>query len=275
MKAGAMRLRDKVAIVTGTGPNICGGIAEVMAMEGASIACIDLDPANAQDCARAIERSGHRAVGVPCDVTDEAQVQRMVSQTRAMFGRIDIVVNGAVMYNMKGIRTMSVAEFRRQVDIILTGSFLVTKYAVEHMIERAEGGSVIHIASTEAHQGNPRNVAYCSAKAGILNMTRANAVELAPYRIRVNSLTPTATDPHESVDRAERWGRPRWDVSDSLALRRAALLPLGRAPSPSDYAHAAVFLASNEAQFITGTDLRVDAGAVAQYWGASQQSSAD
>jgi NAD(P)-dependent dehydrogenase (short-subunit alcohol dehydrogenase family) len=266
-----MRLRYKVAIVTGTSPNIGGGIAEAFAAEGAAVVCVDADRANALDCAEGIRRAGGAALGVPCDVTNEIEVKAAIRAGEVEFGHIDALVNGAVTYNMKGIRTMLVEEFRRQVDLILAGTFLFTKHVAEQMIKQGGGGSIIHIASTEAHQGNPQNVAYCTAKAGLLNMARANAMELAPFGIRVNSLTPTATDPTESVDRAERWGRPRWDISDALPLRRAKLLPLRTAPSPSDYAHVAVFLASDDSRLVTGTDIRVDAGAVANYWAANAQ----
>lgn len=262
-----MRLKDKVAIVTGTSPNICGGIAEMFAAEGAAVTCVDYEPANARDCARGIEAQGGRALGIACDVRDEAAVDDAVAQTVQRFGKVDILLNGAVKYNMQGLLSMPLAEFREQTDLILTGTFLFTRAAARVMIEQKNSGSIIHLASTEAHQGNPKNVAYCSAKAGLLNMARANAMELAAYRIRVNSLTPTATDPHESAERAVRWGRPRMDLTNHLALKRARLLPTQTAPSPRDYAYAAVYLASDEARYVTGIDLRVDSGAIARYWG--------
>lgn len=262
-----MRLQGKVAIVTGTSPNIGGGIAEALSAEGAALVCVDTDAANANDCARFLERRGGRAIARVCDVRDEAAVQAVVRDAVATFGKVNVLVNGAVYYNMKGLLAMSLAEFRDQTDLILSGTFLFTKHVAQAMIDAGERGSIIHLASTEAHQGNPQNVAYCTAKAGILNMARANAMELVRHGIRVNSLTPTATDPTESVDRAERWGRPRWDISNHLALKRGRLLPTGTPPSPSDYGYAAIYLASDESRYVTGTDLRVDAGAIARYWG--------
>jgi NAD(P)-dependent dehydrogenase (short-subunit alcohol dehydrogenase family) len=265
------RLSGKTVLVTGVSPNIGGGMAEVMAAEGARLVCVDFDAANARDCAAAIRKADGESLGIQCDITNESEVGSAVQAALDRFGNIDVLVNNAGLYNMKGLLTMTPAEFRAQIDVILTGTFIVTRAVAQEMVRAGRGGSIIHIASTEAHQGNPQNVAYCTAKAGLLNMTRANAMELAPHRIRVNSLTPTATDPRESVDRAERWGRPRWDVTNALPLRRASLLPLRQAPVPRDYAYAAVFLASDEARMITGIDLRVDAGAVAQYWAASAQ----
>lgn len=267
-----MRLRDKVAVVTGVSPNIGGSIAEMFAAEGAKVVCVDLDPNNAHDCAAAITKSGGAALAAPCNGGVESEVVGVVEAAVKEFGHVDALVNGITKFNMKGIRTMSVEEFRAQIDVILCSTFLFTKHVSAAMIDAGRGGSIIHLTSTEAHQGNPQNVAYCTAKAGLLNMARANAMELAPFKIRVNTLTPTSTDPSESVDRAERWGRPRFDVSNSIALKRGKLLPLGRAVMPREYAYAAVFLASDESQSVTGSDLRVDGGAVAKYWGMAAAS---
>jgi NAD(P)-dependent dehydrogenase (short-subunit alcohol dehydrogenase family) len=136
------------------------------------------------------------------------------------------------------------------------------------MIERGTSGAIINIISTAGHQGEPGNIAYSTAKSGLLNFTRSAAMELVRYGIRVNSLTPTATDRSESYDRAERWGRtvtrPNAAAPASNAFR--SRVPMQRLPVPSDYGRAAVFLASDDARMITGTDLRVDAGAIARYW---------
>lgn len=266
----AGRLQGKVAIVTGTSPNIGGGIAEAFAAQGAAVVCVDHEEANALDCARALSAAGARAMGIRCDVRDEAQVQDVVARTLAAYGHVDTLVNGAAYYNHKGLLDMTVEEFRDQTDLILSGAFLFTKHVARAMIEGRKTGCIIHLASTEAHQGNPKNVAYCTAKAGLLNMARANAMELAAYGIRVNTLTPTATHPGEGAERAARWGRPKPDIANHLAIRRGKLLPAGEPPSPSDYGHAAVYLASDDARFVTGFDLRVDAGAIARYWGWGQ-----
>src|SRR5690348_7911982 len=164
---------------------------------------------------------------------------------------------------------MTLDEWQRQIAIILTGAFLCTKYVAKLMIEQRRPGNIINIISTAGHQGEPDNIAYCTAKSGMLNFTRSAAMELIAHGIRVNSLTPTATDPAESLERAERWGRAV--RVDADRLKRAfepfrTRVPAQKLPRPSDYGKAAVFLASDDAQMITGTDLRVDAGAVARYW---------
>jgi NAD(P)-dependent dehydrogenase (short-subunit alcohol dehydrogenase family) len=147
----------------------------------------------------------------------------------------------------------------------LTGTFLVTQQVARLMVEQRRGGSIIVIVSTAGHQGQAGNIGYCTSKSGLLNFTRAAAMDLAPHRIRVNSLTPTATDVEEGIERAVAWGRARPEPRGRL-LDFAKMIPGGRLPSPRHYARAAVFLASDDAEMITGFDLRVDAGAIAKYW---------
>jgi len=263
-----MRLSGKVALVTGTSPNIGGGIAECLAHEGATIIAVDSRAENALDCARAIVATGGNALGVTCDVCDEDQVKGAVEAGLSAFGRIDILVNNAAFFNKKGVLDMSLPEWRKQTDVILTGAFLLTKYVAQSMIERGVAGRILNIVSTAGHQGEPGNIAYSTSKCGLLNFTRSAAMELVRHNIRVNSLTPTATDPAESFERAARWGREARAPTTLTALmepfRRG--IPMQRLPKPSDYGLAAAFLVSDDAAMITGTDLRVDAGAVARYW---------
>lgn len=263
-----MKLAGKVALVTGVSPNIGGGMIEALASEGAAIVAVDYSVDNAVDCANAICAAGGRAIPVTCDVTDEAQVQEAVAAGIAKFGKIDILVNNAAIFNKKGVLDTSWDEWSRQTSIILGGAFLFTKYVAAAMIERKTAGVVVNIISTAGHQGEPGNVAYSTSKGGLLNFTRSAAMELAAHGIRVVSLTPTATSPVESFERARRWGRT---VEEPEGLKQllepfVSQIPMQRLPSPSDYGKALIFLASDDAAFITGTDLRVDAGAVARYW---------
>jgi NAD(P)-dependent dehydrogenase (short-subunit alcohol dehydrogenase family) len=260
-----VRLEGKIAIVTGTSPNIGGGIAQGLAEEGASVVCVDAASENATDCARWIASRGGRAEGLVCDVTDEAQVERMVARVRQLHGRVDVLVNNAGILGGLGVLEMPLERWSRQLAVNLTGTFLCTKHVARLMVERGTRGSIIVIASTAAHQGQPGNIAYCTSKSGLLNFTRAAAMDLARHRIRVNSLTPTATDTEEGVARAVAWGRPRPEPR-ARTLDFAGMIPLGTLPSPRHYAHAAVFLASDDSEMITGFDLRVDAGAIAKYW---------
>ncbi|MEQ9642122.1 MAG: SDR family oxidoreductase [Alphaproteobacteria bacterium] len=261
-----MKLKDRVALVTGTSPNIGGGIAEALAAEGAALVAVDAVAENARDCAAYVESIGGRAIPVTCDVTDEAQVKTAVAAAVAAFGKVDVLVNNAVFFNKQGVLDMSYERWLAQTGVILGGAFLFTKHVAQSMIDKQTGGAIINIISTAGHQGEPGNVAYSTAKCGLINFTRSTAMELVGHNIRVNSLTPTATDRAESFERAERWGRkverPATDVMTPYRKR----VPMQKLPSPSDYGSAAVFLASDDAKMITGTDLRIDAGAIAKYW---------
>ena len=221
---------------------------------------------------RAIRDDAGTAIGVKCDVRDEQSVRQAFARIEAELGSPNTLVNAAAIYNNKGIIETTVEEWRRQLDIILTGAFLCTKAAIASMRAAAIRGSVINVSSTAGHQGEPSNVCYGTAKAGILNFTRAVAMDVARYGIRVNSLTPSATDPQEAFDRIEAWALddagPFSDREGLTALMEGIRrkVPLGRLPAPSDYGRAAVFLASDDARAITGTDLRVDGGTVAKHW---------
>ncbi len=266
-----MKLDGKTALITGTSPNICGGIAEGLADEGAKIVCVDLNPDYANGCAESIVQRGGQAVGLVCDVTKEDQVIATVDHARDTYGGVDILVNGPVIFNRKGVLNMPLEEWRSQLDVILSGAFLFTKYVAHLMIDQGRKGNMINIISSAGHQGEPGNVGYGTGKGGLLNFTRSVAMELAEFGIRVNSLTPTATDPSEGAERAEKWG-VQWPGPRLGERRRGMLpnsdagLPMQQRPSPRHYGKAAAFLASDEAEMITGFDLRVDAGAIARYW---------
>ena len=260
-----MKLTGKIAIVTGTSPNIGGGIAEGLAAEGARVVCVDVTGDNAEQCAAAIRRRGGDALGLVCDVTDEGQVQAMVARARDAYGRVDVLVNNAGILGGQSVLEMELARWQRQLAVNLTGTFLCTKHVARLMVERRTRGSIVVIVSTAGHQGQAGNIGYCTSKSGLLNFTRAAAMDLVRHGIRVNSLTPTATDVEEGDARAVDWGRARPDRG-RRTLDFARMLPMDHLPSPRHYARAAVFLASDDSEMITGVDLRVDAGAIAKYW---------
>src|SRR5262249_15386487 len=148
-----MRLEGKAAIVTGTSPNIGGGIAEGLAAEGAALVCVDARQENARDCAQAIASTGGRAIAITCDVTDELQVSAAVAKARDTFGGIDVLLNSAAFFNRKGVLDMAFDEWQQQLKVILGGAFLFTKHVARSMIEQQRGGSIINIISTAGHQG--------------------------------------------------------------------------------------------------------------------------
>lgn len=264
-----MSLEGFATIVVGTSPNIGAGIAVALGRAGAAVICVDRDPSYAEGCAAELAGLGCASVGRVLDATDADAVQRCIEQLPAELGPVRGLVNAAVRYDERGLLDMPPDSWREQLDVVLTSAFLFTKFTALRMIAAGGGGSIVNVASTAAHQGQPGNICYSTAKAGLLNFTRAAAMDLAPYGIRVNSLTPTSTDTSEARERAAAWGVPaeRFEPNARAAERRA-LLPLGFAPAPSDYGDAVAFLISPAARAITGCDLRVDAGAVAKHWTA-------
>ena len=226
---------------------------------------MDVAAENAQQCAGWITQRGGLALGITCDVTDEGQVEAMVARVRAAHGGVDILVNNAGVLGGMSVLEMPLDRWNRQVAVNLTGTFLCTKHVARLMVEQGRRGSIVVIISTAGHQGQAGNIAYATTKSGLLNFTRAAAMDLVKHGIRVNSLTPTATDSEEGIERAVAWGRPRPEPR-ARGLDFAKMLPMGKLPSPRHYARACVFLASDDAEMITGEDLRVDAGAIAKYW---------
>jgi NAD(P)-dependent dehydrogenase (short-subunit alcohol dehydrogenase family) len=204
-----VKLEGKVAIVTGTSPNIGAGIAGGLAAEGAHVVCVDVVADNAEQCAAWITARGGRALGITCDVRDEAQVQAMVARARGVGGHVDILVNNAGLLGGQSVLDMPLARWTQQLAVNLTGTFLCTQHVARAMVADGTRGSIIVIVSTAGHQGQPGNIGYCTSKSGLLNFTRAAAMDLAHHGIRVNSLTPTATDVDEGIERAVEWGRPR------------------------------------------------------------------
>lgn len=258
------RLADKVAVVTGASPNIGGTLALGLAAEGARVLCTDLSESVAADCAAKIVAEGGEAVAVAGDVTNPDHADEAVAEALDRWGKIDILVNNAVFFQQQGVLTMAYEDYRRQLDVILGGSFLFTRAVARSMIETGTAGSIVNVLSTAAWQGQPGNIGYSTGKSGLVNFTRSAAMELAEHGIRVNGFTPTATAPTDPVAHAQtqelmnRPSRYRMDFTGQF--------PLSRLPTPADYVGAVVFLASDEAAMITGTNITVDGGATAKYW---------
>lgn len=260
------RLAGKRAIVTGTGPNIGAGIALELAAAGAHVWALDRDPRSATQCANQIVEAGGSASPLECDITDPDAVAAAVDQATAD-GPVDVLVNSAAHYREEGLLEMPYEGWTAQLSVILHGTFLMTRAVAAKMVATSTRGSIINVASTAAHQGQPGNIAYCTAKAGLLNFTRAAAMDLASMGIRVNTLTPTSTDLSDKSQRAHQWGvPPPTEAAVARSQRSRSVIPFRKLPTPSDYGKAAVFLASEDAAMITGAELRVDAGALARYW---------
>ena len=244
-------LEGKTAVVSGAGPNIGREIAGTLAANGASVVCLDLRREAAESAAREIVDRGYDAIPVAGDITKPEDMESLVAQAVAAYGRIDILVNNAAITNDAGLLDENIATFRKIVDVILAGTFNCTQHVARRMVEQGDGGAIVNVASTSGHRGKSGAVAYQSAKAGVLNFTRACAMELAPHNIRVNSLTPTQT----GMPVGGKPARPDDEIPKSV--------PRGRWGKPRDQAQAVLFLVSDNADFITGADLPVDGGNLA------------
>lgn len=263
---GAGRLRGRVALVTGANRHLGGTIAAFMAAEGARVACNDRDAAVAEETAAVIRARGGEALAVPGDVTDAATVAAIVQRVVDTYGYVDVLVNNAGVQAKGSLLEVDLDDWQRQLSVFLTGPLLLTRAVARVLIAQGRPGSIINILSTSAHQGRPGTIAYCTAKGGQLNFTRAAAMDLAPYGIRVNAITPTALE-HSVVQASAATGAARPTFGATLTAEDFLRgIPLGRLPRTTDIAHAAVFLASDEASMITGHDLHVDGGALARYW---------
>lgn len=245
-------LTGRVALVSGAGPNIGKTIAMTLAKAGASVICNDKVPEQAKAAAQAIIDAGLPAIGIAADIMKPEDVDRMVEEGTKRFGVIDILVNNAGVTIPKNLLTMSLAEWQLVTGVALQGTFLVCKAVVSRMIAAGKRGVIVNIASTSGHRGRKNAIAYTTAKGGVLNFTRALAIELAPHGIRVCSVSPTKTGDALAGDAAQ--------------ARNFDEIPLGRLGRPEDQANAVLFLVSDEASFITGEDIRVDGGSLAT-WG--------
>ncbi len=245
-----MRLAGKVALVTGAQQGIGKAIALAYGREGASVVINYLDnQAAAEEIASQIRALGQRAVPMAGDVARAADVRRMVEAGESL-GGIDILVNNAGIFPRVEFLDMTEVQWDEVLNVNLKGTFLCTQAVAQKLVERGRTGAVINLASSAAFRSSPRGVHYVASKAGIVGVTRATALELAPYRVRVNAIAPGTTDT----------AQPRYGMSEEELQAAGRQVPLGRMGTPEDVADLAVFLASAEARHITGQTLHVNGG---------------
>jgi NAD(P)-dependent dehydrogenase (short-subunit alcohol dehydrogenase family) len=240
-----MRLKDKVAIVTGGASGIGKAMCKALAAEGANVVVVDLDGQKGKEAAKEI---GAKSVSLQADVTNSASMNKMAEEVDRQFGRIDILVNNVGVRITKPFLDHTDADWNTMIQTNLTGPFLCSRAVVPFM-KRAGRGRIINTASIASFVGRPNRVAYVSAKAGLLGMTRAMAIDLGPMGITCNAIAPgsinSPMNAAQAADAEHDWGKET---------------PMGRWGTAEDIANAAVFLALDESSYITGAELKVDGG---------------
>ncbi|PNG58579.1 MULTISPECIES: SDR family NAD(P)-dependent oxidoreductase [unclassified Variovorax] len=243
-----MRLKGKVAVVTGAGSGMGRAISLAFVHQGAKVVVADINLEGAAQTAALVEAQDGEAIAVKVDVTRKAETLQMAEAALARFGRIDVLVNNAGSRCLKGFLDHTEDDWHRMIDINLTGHFFCAQAVIPSMLKTGKG-KIINLASIAAHTGRPDRVAYCAAKAGVMGLTRALAMDMRGKNICVTAISPgsIATPMNEAAATSTEvaWGKEtvvgRWGTAD-------------------DIAHAAVFLASDESDYITGSEIAVEGG---------------
>ena len=255
-----MRLQGRAALITGAGSGIGRATAELFASEGAAVAILDRDEEAADAAASAISTTGAEAHPVVGDVSASDEIARAVDRAARLLGRIDIVYNNAGVGSTGSVADATEEDWDRCFAVNVKGTYLTSRAAIPHL-EAAGGGSIINQASVAALVGIQGFAAYCAAKGAVVSLTRAMAIDLAPIGIRVNALCPgTVYTPLMEPLMRQRGGG---SIERGLEIT-AAKYPIGRLGTPMEIANAALFLASEDAAFVTGAIFTVDGGMTAQ-----------
>jgi NAD(P)-dependent dehydrogenase (short-subunit alcohol dehydrogenase family) len=252
-----MRLKDKVALITGAGSGIGRSSALLFAREGARVVVGDVAEEGGLETVRLIAEAGGEARFIRADVTDADQARALADSAIAAYGRIDVLFNNAGISGVGALHEVEPEAWDRVVSVNLRGVYLVSRFVLPHMMER-RSGNVIHMSSCIAEIGLARRASYAATKGAVLALTKSMQVDYAPYGIRVNALLPgTIRTPF-----VERYLRTAYDDPEAAlnAIRSRQLS--GELGTPEDVAQAALFLASDESKFMMGSPLYIDGGVV-------------
>jgi len=252
-----MRLKDKVAIVTGGARGIGEAVVRAYAAEGAKVVVADIEIAKAQELASEL---GANALAVQLDVRDSKSIASLISTTVAKFGSVDILYNNAGVFDMGPILEVSEASFDKVFSVNTRGLFFTLQAAAAQMVKQGRGGKIINMSSQAGRRGEGLVAVYCASKAAVISLTQSAGLDLIKYRINVNGIAPGVVD------------TPMWDNVDALFAKYEHLpvgekkrqvglaVPAGRMGLPDDYRGAAVFLASSESDYVVAQTLNVDGG---------------
>ncbi len=255
-----MKLNERVAIVTGGGRGIGASICEHIAREGGRVVVSDIDLEAARETAERIRKAGGKALALRTDVTKKAEVQALAAEAKRAYGRIDILVNNAGTDKKGAITDLSEETWDMLMELNLKGVFLCTQAVLPTMIEQRYG-RVVNISSMAGKTGEPLTSPYCVTKFGVIGFTQAVALEVGKHNVTVNAVCPGPVDT-ELIRKSVSQSAAIKGVSPERFLQEFFIdpTPMGRIAKPSDVAKAVVFLASDEAEFITGSTLNVSGG---------------
>ena len=253
-----MRLENRAALITAGTSGIGEATSLLFGREGASVAVVGRNTERGKSVAKRISDAGGTAIFVQADVRKSDDCRTAVERTIETFGRLDILFNNAGTYSVNDVVGCTEEEWDDQVDTSLKGTFLMSKYALPHMIERGSG-SIVNCASGWGLVGGPKAAAYCAAKGGMVVMTKAMAIDHGPQGIRVNAICPGDTDTPMEREDARNQGLS-WEA---YVHQMTGTRPIARMATPEEIALGVLFLASDDASYITGAALPVDGGGVA------------